>query len=128
MCATDINDLLYLSIGGALFVSVGQVMFTSVLVAQLVKMVPSVDPAVILSAGADSIKTVVGPAELKGVLSAYNQVSKGLIDRPHVRSSSTYRALRGRSSSRWSWQALRPLPPAWSSGEASRTGTSITPA
>ncbi|KAJ7198296.1 DHA14-like major facilitator [Mycena pura] len=61
------------TLGGALFVSVGQVMFTSVLVAQLVKMVPGVDPAVILSTGADSIKTVVGPAELKGVLFAYNQ-------------------------------------------------------
>ncbi|KAJ7307782.1 DHA14-like major facilitator [Mycena albidolilacea] len=61
------------TLGGALFVSVGQVTFTSVLVAQLVKMVPGVDPAVILSTGADSVKTVVGPAELKGVLFAYNQ-------------------------------------------------------
>ncbi|KAJ6554846.1 putative efflux pump antibiotic resistance protein [Mycena capillaripes] len=61
------------TLGGALFVSVGQVTFTTVLAARLVQMVPGVDSAAILSAGADSLKSAVKPEYLAGVLLAYNK-------------------------------------------------------
>jgi hypothetical protein len=63
-------------VGGALFVSIGQVTFTTTLAASLVQKVPGVNPAVILSAGANSLKSAVNPAFLEGVLFAYNQVRK----------------------------------------------------
>ncbi|KAJ6609417.1 major facilitator superfamily domain-containing protein [Mycena sp. CBHHK59/15] len=59
--------------GGALFVSIGQATFTTILVAGLAQNVPGVDPAVVLSAGADSLKSAVYPAYLESVLFAYNQ-------------------------------------------------------
>ncbi|KAJ7253911.1 major facilitator superfamily domain-containing protein [Mycena rebaudengoi] len=62
------------TLGGALFVSIGQVTFTTTLAATLVqKKVPGVDPAVILSAGATSLKSAVNPVFLEDVLFAYNQ-------------------------------------------------------
>ncbi|KAJ7834161.1 DHA14-like major facilitator [Mycena leptocephala] len=64
------------TLGGALFVSIGQVTFTTTLAASLVQKVPGVNPAVILSAGANSLKSAVNPAFLEGVLFAYNQVRK----------------------------------------------------
>jgi hypothetical protein len=68
---------LFYMVGGALFVSIGQVTFTTTLAATLVqKKVPGVDPAVILSAGATSLKSAVNPVFLEDVLFAYNQVRK----------------------------------------------------
>ncbi|KAF7341341.1 DHA14-like major facilitator [Mycena venus] len=61
------------TLGGALFVSIGQAIFTTTLTTSLVQKVPGVNPAVVLSAGADSLKSAVDPAYLKGVLFAYNQ-------------------------------------------------------
>jgi hypothetical protein len=63
-------------LGGALSVSIGQAAFTSRLAASLVQNVPGVNPAAILSAGADSLKAAVDPAHLMGVLFAYNQVRR----------------------------------------------------
>ncbi|KAJ7114842.1 putative efflux pump antibiotic resistance protein [Mycena epipterygia] len=61
------------TLGGALFVSIGQATFTTILSKTLVQKVPGVDPAVVLSAGADSLKSAMDPAYLQGVLFAYNQ-------------------------------------------------------
>ncbi|KAJ7758576.1 major facilitator superfamily domain-containing protein [Mycena maculata] len=61
------------TLGGALFVSVGENVFTNKLVSGLVSQVPSVDPAIVLSAGATSLQSVINPELLPAVLLVYNQ-------------------------------------------------------
>ncbi|KAJ7485872.1 major facilitator superfamily domain-containing protein [Mycena latifolia] len=61
------------TLGGALFISIAQNVFTNKLVSGLIANVPGVSPALVLSAGATSLKDAVAPEFLQGVLEAYNQ-------------------------------------------------------
>ncbi|KAJ7663449.1 major facilitator superfamily domain-containing protein [Mycena rosella] len=61
------------TLGGALFISIAQNVFTNKLVSGLLAKVPSLSPAVVLSAGATSLKTAIDPQFLGGVLEAYNE-------------------------------------------------------
>ena len=61
--------------GGALFIGVAQNVFTNRLLKNLLENVPTLDPALVLSTGATSLKGAVtdqDPSLLPGVLSAYN--------------------------------------------------------
>ncbi|KAJ7667073.1 putative MFS multidrug transporter [Mycena rosella] len=60
------------TLGGALFVSVGQNVFTNKLVSGLAQ-VPGVNSAIVLSAGATSLRNSVDAQILPAVLSVYNQ-------------------------------------------------------
>ncbi|KAJ7764007.1 major facilitator superfamily domain-containing protein [Mycena maculata] len=61
------------TLGGALFISIAQNVFTNKLVSGLVKSVPDVSPALVLSAGATSLKDAVAPQFLEAVLFVYNE-------------------------------------------------------
>ncbi|KAJ6579472.1 DHA14-like major facilitator [Mycena vulgaris] len=61
------------TLGGALFISVGQNVFTNKLVSGLASQVPGVNPAIVLSAGATSLRNAVDPQSLPAVLSVYNK-------------------------------------------------------
>ncbi|KAJ7104358.1 major facilitator superfamily domain-containing protein [Mycena belliarum] len=61
------------TLGGALFISIAQNVFTNKLVSGLVAHVPGVSPALVLSAGATSLKDAVPPQSLPAVLEVYNQ-------------------------------------------------------
>jgi len=61
-----------LTLGGALFISVAQNIFTNRLLTNLATYVPSLDPKIVLSTGATSLRTSVGPRNVAGVLFAYN--------------------------------------------------------
>lgn len=61
--------------GGALFISVAQNVFTNRLLSNLLESVPTLNPAIVLSTGATSLKhaiTATDPSLLPGVLTAYN--------------------------------------------------------
>ncbi|KAJ7043819.1 DHA14-like major facilitator [Mycena alexandri] len=60
------------TLGGALFVSVGQNIFTNKLVSGLVSEVPGVDPAIVLNAGATSLRNAVDAQYIPAVISVYN--------------------------------------------------------
>lgn len=60
------------TLGGALFISVAQNVFTNKLLSNLEAIVPDLNPAVVLAAGATNLKNVVDPKDLSGVLTAYN--------------------------------------------------------
>ncbi|KAJ7152948.1 major facilitator superfamily domain-containing protein [Mycena filopes] len=60
------------TLGGALFVSVGQNVFTNKLASGLAKNVPGVNPAIVLSAGATSLRNSIDPQYLPAVLQVYN--------------------------------------------------------
>ena len=60
------------TLGGALFISVGQNIFTNRLMKNLVANVPSLDPELVLHIGATNLRKNVDPAQLAGVLRAYN--------------------------------------------------------
>ncbi|KAJ6615532.1 major facilitator superfamily domain-containing protein [Mycena sp. CBHHK59/15] len=61
------------TLGGALFVSVGQNVFTNKLVSGLISQVPSIDPKIVLNAGATSLQTAVDAQYLPAVISVYSQ-------------------------------------------------------
>ncbi|KAJ7901178.1 putative efflux pump antibiotic resistance protein [Mycena olivaceomarginata] len=61
------------TLGGALFISIGQNVFTNKLVSGLISSVPSVSPALVLAAGATSLKNAVPPEFLQDVLVVYNK-------------------------------------------------------
>ncbi|KAJ7499709.1 DHA14-like major facilitator, partial [Mycena latifolia] len=61
------------TLGGALFVSVGQNVFTNKLATGLASQVPGVNPAIVLSAGATSLRNSIDAQYLPAVLSVYNQ-------------------------------------------------------
>ncbi|KAF7314331.1 Major facilitator superfamily transporter [Mycena kentingensis (nom. inval.)] len=70
---TGTSLLMFLqTLGGALFVSVGQNVFTNKLVEGLIDKVPSVNPAIVLTAGATSLRNVVAPELVGAVLEVYN--------------------------------------------------------
>lgn len=60
------------TLGGALFISVAQNVFTNKLLSNLEAIVPDLNPAIVLAAGATNLKNVVDPKDLSGVLTAYN--------------------------------------------------------
>ncbi|KAF8863427.1 putative HC-toxin efflux carrier [Acephala macrosclerotiorum] len=60
------------TLGGALFVSIGQNTFSNKLVEGLAKYAPSLDPKIVLTAGATNLQTSVAKDVLPGVILAYN--------------------------------------------------------
>ncbi|ERS98993.1 uncharacterized protein SPSK_04078 [Sporothrix schenckii 1099-18] len=61
------------TLGGALFVSICQNIFTNKLQANVLRLVPGLDPATVLAAGATGIQKVIDPAQLPGVILAYSE-------------------------------------------------------
>ncbi|ORY02746.1 major facilitator superfamily domain-containing protein [Clohesyomyces aquaticus] len=64
--------ILVQTLGGTIFVSIAQSIFTNQLVKSLHQLVPSLDPATVLSAGATDLRRVVSAEMLPGVILAYN--------------------------------------------------------
>jgi predicted MFS family arabinose efflux permease len=60
------------TLGGALFVSIAQNVFANKLVENIVAYVPAVSPELVLYTGATSIRSVIPPDLLPGVVLAYN--------------------------------------------------------
>ena len=60
-------------LGGALFISVAQNIFTNRLISGLREVVPNINPAIVLSTGATSLKSAIDPRYLSGVLFVYNR-------------------------------------------------------
>ncbi|KAF2401209.1 MFS general substrate transporter [Trichodelitschia bisporula] len=60
------------TLGGAIAISIAQNIFSNTLIKELKHLVPSVNPATILLAGATHIREVVKPEELPGTLEAYD--------------------------------------------------------
>ena len=60
------------TLGGALFISVAQNVFTNQLLKNLRTVVPDLNPAIVLRAGATDLKFAVPKQYLAGVLNAYN--------------------------------------------------------
>ncbi|KAJ7476946.1 major facilitator superfamily domain-containing protein [Mycena galericulata] len=60
------------TLGGALFVSVAQNVFSNKLSSGLVSQVPGVDPTIVLSAGATSLRNSIAAEYLPAVISVYN--------------------------------------------------------
>jgi hypothetical protein len=58
--------------GGAIFLAFAQTIFSNSLNSELVRYAPSVNPEVVIAAGATSIQSVVAESELAGVLMAYS--------------------------------------------------------
>lgn len=58
--------------GGALFATFAQLIFNNSLLAGLAKYAPTVNAGMVVEAGATAIRQVVKPADLLGVLQAYN--------------------------------------------------------
>ncbi|KAF8218305.1 major facilitator superfamily domain-containing protein [Mycena galopus ATCC 62051] len=69
------------TLGGAVFVSVAQNVFTNGLRAGLISRVPGVDPNIVLSAGATTLRFAVDAKFLPAVLSVYNEA---LVSAIHV--------------------------------------------
>ncbi|KAK7951028.1 efflux pump antibiotic resistance protein [Apiospora aurea] len=61
------------TLGGSLFVSVGQSVFTNQLVKSLASYVPSLNPAVVLAAGATNLQKTLPAGDLAGVQTAYSE-------------------------------------------------------
>ncbi|KAJ7165589.1 major facilitator superfamily domain-containing protein [Mycena crocata] len=61
------------TLGGAVFISVAQNVFTNKLVSGLVSHVPGLNPAIVLSVGATSLRDSIDAQYLPEVLSVYNQ-------------------------------------------------------
>jgi MFS family permease len=64
--------ILVQTLAGAIFVSVGQSIFTNELVKSLHQLVPSVDPAIILGAGATDLRRTLSADLLPAAIQAYN--------------------------------------------------------
>ncbi|KAJ7124622.1 major facilitator superfamily transporter [Mycena crocata] len=67
------------TLGGAVFISIAQNVFANKLVSGLAG-VPGVSPALVLSAGATSLKNAIPEAQLPAVLVAYNQALMAAFD------------------------------------------------
>ena len=65
--------MFFQTLGGALMVSVAQNIFTNRLLSNLVERVPNVDPSIVLSVGATSLKDLFTGSDLEGVILAYNK-------------------------------------------------------
>jgi len=60
------------TLGGAISISIAQNIFSNTLIKEIPKHAPGVKPEIIIQAGATHIRDVVTPAQLPGVLEAYN--------------------------------------------------------
>jgi hypothetical protein len=60
------------TIGGTLFLTFAQTIFSSSLIDGLKEYAPTVNPEVVITAGATAFRQVVKPEEVAGVLTAYN--------------------------------------------------------
>lgn len=71
--ATGTSIITFLqTLGGAIFVGVAQSVFTNQLVRSIARNVPGLDPALVLSTGATSLKGSLDPQDLAGLREAYN--------------------------------------------------------
>ncbi|MCJ1294938.1 hypothetical protein MMC34_006498 [Xylographa carneopallida] len=73
---TDISTvtsiiLFFQSIGGSFFVSAAQAAFANMLVGNLVKNVPSLDPQVVVTAGAGAIQSTFSPDVVPAIVASY---------------------------------------------------------
>jgi hypothetical protein len=70
---TGISVVLFLStLGGAVFVSVGQSIFINQLGKSLARLVPSIDPRIVVTAGATDLQRILPAKVLPDVILAYN--------------------------------------------------------
>lgn len=60
------------TLGGALFISVAQNVFSNRLLIDVSKVVPDLNPEVVISAGATNLKTAIATGDYANVLIAYN--------------------------------------------------------
>ncbi|PMD37795.1 efflux pump [Hyaloscypha variabilis F] len=58
--------------GATLFVAVGETIFEQTLVPSLLKYAPSIDPELVIHSGGTTLRSIVSPEELPGVLRAYD--------------------------------------------------------
>jgi len=65
--------ILVQTLGGAIFVSVAQSVFSNELVKHLHEILPSLDPAIVLNAGATNLRQTLSKDLLPGVILAYNK-------------------------------------------------------
>jgi hypothetical protein len=61
------------SLGGAISISIAQNIFSNTLVKEIPKLVPGLDPYVVINAGATHVREAVTKEQLKGTLEAYNK-------------------------------------------------------
>lgn len=61
------------SLGGALSISIAQNVFANTLVQEIPKLVPGLDPSLVIYAGATHVREVVTKEQLPGTLQAYNK-------------------------------------------------------
>lgn len=61
------------SLGGAISISIAQNIFANTLVQEIPKLVPGLDPALVVYAGATHVRDVVTKEQLPGTLQAYNK-------------------------------------------------------
>jgi MFS family permease len=64
--------ILVQTLGGTIFVSIAQSLFTNQLVKSLRELVPSLDPSIVLDAGATELRQILPQELLPGVILAYN--------------------------------------------------------
>ena len=62
----------FMNFGGSLFVSAAQNVFNNRLISELPKYTQGINPSIVMHVGATEIKKVVDPAQVQGVLMAYN--------------------------------------------------------
>jgi hypothetical protein len=62
-----------MSKGGALFISVAQNVFQNRLLANVIRVVPDINPELVISAGATSFRNVIPSQYIAGVQIAYNE-------------------------------------------------------
>ncbi len=58
--------------GATLFVAIGETIFEQTLVPSLLKYAPSIDPELVIHSGGTTLRSIVSPEELLGVLRAYD--------------------------------------------------------
>lgn len=65
-------------LGGTIFLAIAQTLFTSGLRSALNRDAPGVDAEHIINVGASAVRSAVSPADLPGVLKAYNHAIVGV--------------------------------------------------
>ncbi|KAF8176240.1 major facilitator superfamily domain-containing protein [Mycena galopus ATCC 62051] len=86
------------SIGGSVFVSIAQNVFENKLISGIIHDVPSVDPSIVLRAGATSLKDAVAPAVVDAVIFVYN---KALVSAFYVGTAAACLSLVGTVAIEW---------------------------
>lgn len=86
------------TLGGALFISISQNVFTNRLVTGLATAAPTINPGIVLSAGATSLKDAIPADLLPGVLVAYNAA---LVDSYYVATAMACLTIIGSAGIEW---------------------------